>query len=400
MATRKETSHRRQALHDELRFACRDGSLPPGEPLPSVRDLAGRYSVSHRLVNEALRTLMDEGLLYSVPRQGTFVGSPNQARDALFLLYSANAVASNDQLSRLQYGFEEQITRLGGTCLTLNQKIARQTISPENPLNPAGVFFLEHPSVTDWLLFHNSCARACFVPHNSGGASALAEPGVYPVVLEQLGEMDTVNFDNVGAGTRITQYLVGQGHTNIAFLGLHSSRVATGAFGWSRERCLGWEKGLKKAGIAHRNLIFLPEEMPASPLTINQQIEVGYAVAEKLLGSIRAREISAVVAVNVHAAQGFFQKLHASDLEPSEWPVTTTFGMGDSRFSMMTTMLLPWEQMGKEAADLLWSRSRGAYQGTKRHVLVPMSLVTRLTCRPNWKARPEAALFALDPILL
>lgn len=393
MATRKETSTRKQALHEELRLACRNGTLPPGEPLPSVRDLAGRYSVSHRLVNEALRTLMQEGLLYSVPRQGTFVGSPNHSREAQFLLYSVLAVRSNDQLSRLQYGFEEQITRLGGTCLSVTREMARVMARGE-VLRPAGVFFVGGaPEAEDLELFGESSHLVYFQDHKR---AAVLRPGDGTRQEDGLAHIDRVSFDNVGGGHRATHYLLGQGHTRIAFLGLHAEAEPDGIFGWSRERAAGWARAMEETRHTTRGLLLVTDQMPPQFLQIDEQVETGYQVAKASLGKLGPDKASAVVATNVHSAHGLLRALRESCLPDTDWPAITTFGMGDGGASMMTTMLLPWEQMGRDAAELLWSRYRGTHEGAPRHVSVPMSLITRLTCRPQWNLRPEAALLGLE----
>jgi DNA-binding FadR family transcriptional regulator len=56
------------------------GSLAPGDKLPSERELAGRFKVGRPLVREALRSLVELGLIATIPARGTFVLAGNDTR--------------------------------------------------------------------------------------------------------------------------------------------------------------------------------------------------------------------------------------------------------------------------------------------------------------------------------
>jgi DNA-binding GntR family transcriptional regulator len=68
-------------MADDLRQAIRDGSLGPGDRLPSTRELMERYGVANMTVQNALRVLRDEGLIYGVPGRGSYVRSEISAAD-------------------------------------------------------------------------------------------------------------------------------------------------------------------------------------------------------------------------------------------------------------------------------------------------------------------------------
>ncbi|WP_030421404.1 GntR family transcriptional regulator [Streptomyces sp. NRRL F-5065] len=63
---------------DVLRAAIRDGELGPGERLPSARELQRRFGIASSTVQNALRLLKEEGLIYSVLGRGSYV----RAQDA------------------------------------------------------------------------------------------------------------------------------------------------------------------------------------------------------------------------------------------------------------------------------------------------------------------------------
>ena len=70
-----------QQLADRLAAQLLDGQPAEGEPMPSVRTLAGQYLLNPLTVNRALQALGDEGLLESRRGLGLYVMAG--ARDRL-----------------------------------------------------------------------------------------------------------------------------------------------------------------------------------------------------------------------------------------------------------------------------------------------------------------------------
>lgn len=62
-----------QQLADRLAAQLLDGQPAEGEPMPSVRALAGQYLLNPLTVNRALQALGDEGLLETRRGLGMFV---------------------------------------------------------------------------------------------------------------------------------------------------------------------------------------------------------------------------------------------------------------------------------------------------------------------------------------
>ena len=61
---------------DVLRAAITSGELSPGQKLPSARELQQRFDIASSTVQNALRLLKEEGLIYSVQGRGSYVSSP------------------------------------------------------------------------------------------------------------------------------------------------------------------------------------------------------------------------------------------------------------------------------------------------------------------------------------
>jgi GntR family transcriptional regulator len=58
---------------DALRSEIKSGLLKPGQRLPSVRELSDRFGIAPATIQNALRLLRDEGLIFSSSTRGYFV---------------------------------------------------------------------------------------------------------------------------------------------------------------------------------------------------------------------------------------------------------------------------------------------------------------------------------------
>jgi DNA-binding transcriptional regulator YhcF (GntR family) len=65
----------REQLETQIALAVLSGEIPPGEPLPSVREIASRYRVHANTVAAAFKTLADQGWLESRKGSGMYVRS-------------------------------------------------------------------------------------------------------------------------------------------------------------------------------------------------------------------------------------------------------------------------------------------------------------------------------------
>lgn len=81
---------------DEVRRAVVRGALGPGDPLPSVRELARRLRVNPNTVQQAYRELEQEGLVETRRGRGSFVSpgtrAGGEARDRVIQELAAGAL--------------------------------------------------------------------------------------------------------------------------------------------------------------------------------------------------------------------------------------------------------------------------------------------------------------------
>jgi DNA-binding transcriptional regulator YhcF (GntR family) len=90
--------HAARPLFDQLRIqvieGIRDGRLPPGTRLPTVRDLASELSMAVNTVARAYRELESAGIVETRGRFGTFVARADPADSAMATAAHAYATAA------------------------------------------------------------------------------------------------------------------------------------------------------------------------------------------------------------------------------------------------------------------------------------------------------------------
>ena len=368
--TRREVSERKNAMLADLRAAHQHGVALPGELAVSQRELSAKYRLSARTVSLAMQKLAEEGVLYTVPRVGTFIGRAQNARDKLFLALFRYLDQGNIQWAAVIAGFEERIANLGGTSLILDFETARRYRSAGEVVNPAGIFELQYsPTEPVWQ-----------------------QSGVAHVEFGSLGDgcqtSDKVYFDNEDGGWKATRQLLALGHRKIAFMGLHAAAQAPDFLLWSQQRESGWRRALREAGLSAQGLAFGPQQRPAPDG--ESFLALGRALAPQILAR---DEITAIVAVNSYVAHGLFDVLRAQSSHVQSWPAVVAFDSALAKsphdaMHVVTTMRLPWDELGRRAAELLWERAHGRLDAPQQR-LIPMTLIPRLSCRQEWHRAPD-----------
>lgn len=77
----RSTEHTKvyEAVYNKLRSQIFSGKFRPGDMLPSENQLCGEFSASRETVRKGLKALEQEGLIFSRPKVGYFVSSPNHS---------------------------------------------------------------------------------------------------------------------------------------------------------------------------------------------------------------------------------------------------------------------------------------------------------------------------------
>lgn len=107
------------AIAAQIKGQILNGTLKPGDKLPSERELVGQLKVSRPSVREALLKLEAQGLIYSRQGEGTFVldATASTITNPLINLIKDNPEALSDVLE-CRHGLEELATSYAATRAT------------------------------------------------------------------------------------------------------------------------------------------------------------------------------------------------------------------------------------------------------------------------------------------
>ena len=364
MASRQETREQQKGVEQALRALLVGGAVKPGAMLPTVSAVAQQHGVSRYLAHRALQTVEAEGLFRAVPKVGSFA-SHGEAESAPCQVFLIDDASLHPYATEIQIGFDSRVAARGGVALSLELS---QASDAWRDLNVDGAFVLVREERLDDVslggLFDESVPLV-----RIGGNWRPNE------------RLDLLAFDNEDGGYRATNHLIESGFRSIAFLGVHVPALAESAKEWSSERQSGWERALREAGLPFHAMAFHPDA-EADDAAGARAIGRGYADELLNRGDIRG-----VVAANDAVALGLIDALCEFKVPRAQWPAIVAFDNSlAARRRNITSLHLPWDEIGREAADLVWSRARHQLPPQRQHRAVPMRLIPRLSCRENWSA--------------
>lgn len=96
---------------EALRAEIASGQLAPGDKLPSIRRLAGRFGVAPMTAQSAIDMLRNAGLVYTSPGRGTFVRT--DAESAGGSSPSPEYLQISEHLNELDAQMQEIADRVG-----------------------------------------------------------------------------------------------------------------------------------------------------------------------------------------------------------------------------------------------------------------------------------------------
>lgn len=108
----------RERIAERLRATILAGDIPPGAPLVEA-NLAARFKVSRGPLREALRQLIEEGLLVTVPYTGTYVAelSVDDVREIYSLRTTLERFAFEQAWDKRDAAFRRELERRNRTLL-------------------------------------------------------------------------------------------------------------------------------------------------------------------------------------------------------------------------------------------------------------------------------------------
>lgn len=91
------------------------------------------------------------------------------------------------------------------------------------------------------------------------------------------------------------------------------------------------------------------------------------------------------VAANDAVVMGLLDALREARGPRDGWPGIVSFDNSQAaRRHNITSLHLPWDELGREAVDLLWSSAHNHWPSVPQHRAVSMRLIPRLSFRQRW----------------
>lgn len=310
-----------------------------------------------------VRLLCDEGLLYPVHGMGTFAGRRPSQTAKVFLFVSDGG--SRD--ATIRQGFEERLSALGAGSISLSRDDANQQ---------AATGLLPEIDGTWDTSFDGSPDLPPIREHRAPVVGLLGK--VDPATA------DSVFFDDIQGGKIATQHLLSFGVRSAMFLGVHVPNAPYGTLDWSERRADGFRQAMASVGLENAAKVFvsaqvLPIDRPGEPW---DYFRMGASLASQLE---RVEPNVGIVAANDRVAYGFISAALAAGVPADRIPPIIGFDNSASKFgNHLSSMALPWAELGRAAADIVFRRATGVLEGPPVTEVVSMIPITRLSSRPGW----------------
>ncbi|MEK0313218.1 GntR family transcriptional regulator [Cohnella sp. 56] len=313
--------------------------LQPHDPLPSEVELAALFGVSTRTSKEALTALAKEGVVYRLPRRGTFLaeqpgvgGAGGGAKLAVVLPAIddyAGKIVEAAILAGKRHGVEIALHISGGVPETEEEMIKEAASAQEI----GGVIWFPGN--------RKACSHEVLRLHLSS----------FPIVIvdRAFREIDipSVSHDHYQGAYDLTSWLIGQGHSQIGFITEDIEGIMS-----REERYHGYLQALLDCGIPFsRSLSYICADAPEADEARRQKDLLAFVLAHPEMSAVFcANDLLANLTINTCVRHGI-------DV-PGRLSVA---GFTDSAAAQrsvvpITTVRKPPEPLGEAAVELLLQR--------------------------------------------
>ncbi len=361
-STNSKRAYLYKQLSDKLRKDILDGTYKADERLPSMDDLAEQYKMNRITVKRALSELRAEGLIYSIPAQGTYVASGEQhtintgsGRKTIALVVSGlNTHAFGSYHVDVITGIQEAMGDLEWYLMLviLDDPSEDRAYEHVQQIQLDGAIYLGYftPSLLRRLV-------------RNGPPSVLIDQKIRSL------KCDMINVDNYAGAFEATQYLIEQGHRKIACVTGYPGTV-------TQERQEGVEDAWKESGFPVADLSWIEGDF---------QRESGMKAAEQLLK--RKHPPTAVFCFNDEMAAGLLQTLHARNIQvPGEISV---IGFDNITWTLATWPQLTTVQVERFAMGHLAIERLADHLNNKDHTPSSIAVSTKLVIRESTDTAPK-----------
>ena len=345
-------THKYLYAENKIKQAIKD--LAINDRVPGERVFAKQLNISYMTARKAVENLVSEGILYRIPKKGTYVADPASAKVktkniGYFLDSSIKGGVSSPYYSLIFSALEQEATRKGYALLYFTDGNEADSLNIIEKLD--GVIISCFPRIEP--VIQEMKARL-------------------PVVCIDNCSLDesipSVTIDNFNSVVEAVNYLCSLGHERIGFItGLDDSNIG-------RNRYAGYQSALKDHGVDEdMSLVFKGDYSFATGkngadyfLTLNTQ-------PTAIMCANDTMAISAIKEINRNRLKvpddisiiGFDDISIASEITPA-----------------LTTISVPVQKLAKQAIEVLCSVINDD-ELENRHVTLPCRLVLRESCSVN-----------------
>ncbi|MBN1553730.1 MAG: LacI family DNA-binding transcriptional regulator [Phycisphaerae bacterium] len=347
-----------------LRKELKQGRIHLGEALPSERDLAERYNVSTITVRQALSRLEKDGMVYRVPRVGTFAGPRPKGGP----LRRQGKITIALLIPKIQIGIGPWI--LAGVeeaCLAEGVHVEVYNACCDAMIEKQQLQRLQTSEIDGAVIVSHA-------PENTENIVRLKFDGVPLVVADHEirgMESDLVTADNFQGGQLAGEHLIARRPNHYVFLTVKDDRST------NADRKNGFEDALLRRNINPTVITFPGEKKedrdawPYSQDAYNAALQA-LRTMKPPVGVFCHNDFTAVTLYHV-----------AGDLGWAVGKELLIVGFDDEPISRamipaLTTIRQPLEEVGAAAARLLLERLQGRVaDGNFRKQVIPVKLIER-----------------------
>lgn len=351
-----------QRLREAIQFQISDGTLRPGEVLPPERSLQESLGLSRSTIRQAIKSLVDNGLIKSVVGSGNFVLEQKPPTtenrlvsvvtpDANFHVYYAD-LASSASFQLRQAGFRVDMS-LHNSSLEVMDRISSSLVSQGACALIWASSGLDESKIREMV--NNLRNREIVV--------------VMIARYYQDLRIDYVGVDNEGIGYQATHHLLELGHRQIIYFG---GPYATSGL----DRARGYVNAMQAAG--YQPAIFVPPGEPRYPdcelCGLLLDIE-----KDDLWHRVSRGEITGAVCFNDQIAGWVQREIRNLNLViPHDLSLVGVDNLPYAEFfdAPLTTFALPGADIGCRAAELVLRRLTGETFPPQR-ILLPAHFTQR-----------------------
>lgn len=288
-------------ISERIRHEIQEGKLAPLARLPSMDELAKRHGVNKITVRKALGELRAEGLIYSVPAQGTFVADPThtQKRHTQKSMVSVGLVG---HVLRKESLGPYHLEIVAGMQTELSRQHAALVILPAGELRKEDDYFrLVNKAHVDAVIYLGPIA-----PPILGHLIRQGPPAVVADAPEGSGNADVICFDNAAGARAAAEHLYEMGHREFALV-TGDGQVASMQ---REEAAMAYWTGRgvpanairrirgdfsRESGMAAGEKLLREKSMPTGIFCLNDEMAVGLLSALQTGGRCRVPQDASVI---------------------------------------------------------------------------------------------------------